>query len=158
MAPRHVGSSRTRDRTCVPCVGRRVLNHCTTREVPFSRYLVIVSPVLKDGSLIFSSQLPLHLCAPLYSRPPQKGCPLTALLKVINDLHVATPNSHSQSSSASFGTFNLSLFLEIYSLISRTSIVLFSSDLVGAPSPRPPAHNIGVLRTHPLHGCSSSSA
>ena len=32
-APRHVGSSRTRARTCVPCVGRRILNHCATREV-----------------------------------------------------------------------------------------------------------------------------
>ena len=34
VTPRHVGSSRTRDRTCVPCIGRRILNHCTTREVP----------------------------------------------------------------------------------------------------------------------------
>ena len=33
-APWHVGSSRTRDQTRVPCVGRRILNHCTTREVP----------------------------------------------------------------------------------------------------------------------------
>ena len=24
----------TRDRTCVPCIGRRILNHCATREVP----------------------------------------------------------------------------------------------------------------------------
>ena len=27
-------SSPTRDRTCVPCIGRRILNHWTTREVP----------------------------------------------------------------------------------------------------------------------------
>ena len=33
-APQHVGSSWTRDQTCVPCTGRRILNHCTTREVP----------------------------------------------------------------------------------------------------------------------------
>ena len=32
VAPWHVGSSRTRDRTCVPCIGRQILNHCTTRE------------------------------------------------------------------------------------------------------------------------------
>ena len=31
-APWHVGSSQTRARTCVPCIGRRILNHCTTRE------------------------------------------------------------------------------------------------------------------------------
>ena len=30
----HVGSSRTRARTRVPCIGRRILNHCTTREAP----------------------------------------------------------------------------------------------------------------------------
>ena len=33
IAPQHVGSSRARARTRVPCVGRRILNHCTTREV-----------------------------------------------------------------------------------------------------------------------------
>ena len=31
----HVGSSSlTRDQTRVPCIGGRILNHCTTREVP----------------------------------------------------------------------------------------------------------------------------
>ena len=34
VAPRHVGSAQTRARTRVPCIGRRILNHCTTREVP----------------------------------------------------------------------------------------------------------------------------
>ena len=32
VAPRHVGSSQNRARTRVPCIGRRTLNHCTTRE------------------------------------------------------------------------------------------------------------------------------
>ena len=31
-ALRHVGSSRTRAQTRVPCIGRRTLNHCATRE------------------------------------------------------------------------------------------------------------------------------
>ena len=30
----HVGSSQIRTQTCVPCIGRRILNHCATREVP----------------------------------------------------------------------------------------------------------------------------
>ena len=30
--PRHVGSSRTGARTRVPCIGRRTLNRCATRE------------------------------------------------------------------------------------------------------------------------------
>ena len=33
-APQHVGSSRTRAQTYVPCIGRQILNHCTTREAP----------------------------------------------------------------------------------------------------------------------------
>ena len=32
VAPQHVGSSQTRDQTCVPCVDRRILNYWTTRE------------------------------------------------------------------------------------------------------------------------------
>ena len=31
-APRHVGSSQTRARTRVPCIGRQTPNHCATRE------------------------------------------------------------------------------------------------------------------------------
>ena len=31
--PQHVGSSWTRDRACVPCIARWILNHWTTREV-----------------------------------------------------------------------------------------------------------------------------
>ena len=31
VAPRHVGSSQTRARTHVPCIGRQTLNHCATR-------------------------------------------------------------------------------------------------------------------------------
>ena len=34
VAPWHVGSSQTRARTCVPCIGRQTLNHCATREAP----------------------------------------------------------------------------------------------------------------------------
>ena len=32
VAPRHVGSSRARARTRVPCIGRWILNHSATRE------------------------------------------------------------------------------------------------------------------------------
>ena len=34
VTPRHVGSSQTRARTRVPCIGRQILNHCATREAP----------------------------------------------------------------------------------------------------------------------------
>ena len=35
-ALRHVGSSWTRDQTYVPCIGRQIPNHWTTREVPLT--------------------------------------------------------------------------------------------------------------------------
>ena len=38
VAPRHVGSSRTRAQTHVPCIGRWILNHYATREVPGQGY------------------------------------------------------------------------------------------------------------------------
>ena len=34
VAPRHVGSSQTWAQTRVPCIGRWILNHGTTREAP----------------------------------------------------------------------------------------------------------------------------
>ena len=50
VAPRHVESSRTRNRTCVPCVGRQVLFHCASREVPPSSY----------GIFFYSGQTNVH--------------------------------------------------------------------------------------------------
>ena len=40
-APRHVGSSRTRARTHVPRIGRRILNHCATREASTNSLLFL---------------------------------------------------------------------------------------------------------------------
>ena len=37
----HVGSSQTRDWTRVPCIGRWILNHCATREVPLMYFLFL---------------------------------------------------------------------------------------------------------------------
>jgi len=33
VVPRHVGSSRIRNQTHVPCIGRQILNHWTTRDI-----------------------------------------------------------------------------------------------------------------------------
>ena len=40
VAPQHVGSSWTRAQTHVPCIGRQILNHCATREVPICIFLI----------------------------------------------------------------------------------------------------------------------
>ena len=37
-----MGSSQTRARTRVPCIGRWILNHCTTMEVPGTDFLKVV--------------------------------------------------------------------------------------------------------------------
>ena len=39
VAPQHVGSSQTRARTCVPCIGRQILNHCAVRKLPVALLL-----------------------------------------------------------------------------------------------------------------------
>ena len=41
VALRHVGSSRTRDRTCVHCTGSWIPNHWTTREAPNNLILIL---------------------------------------------------------------------------------------------------------------------
>ena len=39
VAPWHAKCSWTRDQTCVPCSGKWILTHCTTREVTFTAIL-----------------------------------------------------------------------------------------------------------------------
>ena len=56
-----MGSSRTRARTHVPCIGRRILNHCATRE---ALYLSILFPRFWVAFTIitlysFSGKLPI---------------------------------------------------------------------------------------------------
>ena len=57
VAPWHVKSSRTRARTCVPCIGRQILIHCTTTEVPKEK-------LFKGSVLMFLLTVPAHLSIP----------------------------------------------------------------------------------------------
>ena len=54
VAPRHVGSSWTRARTRVPCIGRQTPNRCTTREA--LQYLLIQ----KEPGHLMLMDLPIH--------------------------------------------------------------------------------------------------
>ena len=62
VATWHVGSSQTRARTHVPCIGRRILNHCATREaLPycFDEYCFAVQSGVREHntfSSVFLSQ------------------------------------------------------------------------------------------------------
>ena len=62
VAPRHVGSSRTRDRTPVPCISKRILNHCATREVPLLIFSNTNSEKIKQypESIHLSAHFPKH--------------------------------------------------------------------------------------------------
>ena len=53
VAPQHVGSSQTRARTRVPCIGRQILNHCATREAHnpvllLAGFYLLISTGLRD--------------------------------------------------------------------------------------------------------------
>ena len=52
VAPWHVGSSQTRARTRVPCIGRQILNHCATREAHKFQFLDDFCPVSHWSSFI----------------------------------------------------------------------------------------------------------
>ena len=54
----HVGSSQTRDRTRVPCIGRWILNPCATREVPFPHHFILL--ILSCYSLLLASVASLY--------------------------------------------------------------------------------------------------
>ena len=60
LLPRHVGSSKTRARTRVPCIGRQILNHCATREalhyflMEFSSNLLFDLPLVKVSCNYFN--------------------------------------------------------------------------------------------------------
>ena len=67
VAPRHVGSSQTRARTRVPCIGRQILNHCTTREAPKQVFCCPFSAIPSPGTG--------HLINLQINRPFQKAVP-----------------------------------------------------------------------------------
>ena len=58
-APQHVGSSRTSARTRVPRVGRRILNHCATREVPQAPFLRGEQLYKLDTAVPFPPRIPI---------------------------------------------------------------------------------------------------
>ena len=54
VVPRQVESSQTRDQSHVPCIGRWILNHRTTREVQIFIWFIWLCQVLVAAQRIFS--------------------------------------------------------------------------------------------------------
>ena len=87
VALRHVGSSRTRDQTCVPCIGRRILIHCqfsfqfsrsvvSDSVIPWTAACQVSLSITNSQSLLklmsIASVMPsnhLILCHPLFCLP-----------------------------------------------------------------------------------------
>ena len=63
-----MGSSRTRARTRVPCTGRRILNHCATREAP---YIYVFLPEYRKTCSL-SQVLEFQYLAPIGKNRPKK--------------------------------------------------------------------------------------
>ena len=80
VSPWHVGSSRTRAQTCVPCIARQILNHWTTREGP-DVFLKTHSRSLKTFALITGE----ILCECVVERHQEA---------LRNDFHAPRPNQH----------------------------------------------------------------
>ena len=104
VALQHVGSSRTRAQTRVPCTGRWILNHCATRETqsyiishPYYYYYTTPTPTppptppppptttittttTSDGDSVFA----VHLIVHLVSVSPSAARPSDVLLMATN--------------------------------------------------------------------------
>lgn len=99
--PQYVESSQTRERSCVPRIGRWILIHCTTGKVPslpfFSNQFTL--PILLESlcqSQIHFSSLPsfaLSFPSSLPSRPPFFSLFLPFLLLCFLLLIIPTPSS-----------------------------------------------------------------
>ena len=70
VALRHVGSSQTRARTCVPCIGRWTVNHCVTRVYPHNetsgvkcrlRLKPLCAYILSDRDVVFMYRCSMKL-------------------------------------------------------------------------------------------------
>ena len=79
VAPWHVGSSQTRARTRVPCIGRQILNHCATRE---ARIILFIYFVLEKH---LNSFFPfLVACEILVSQPGIEPMPPAVEVRSLN--------------------------------------------------------------------------
>ena len=67
-ALRHLGSSWTRDRTHVSCIGRQILYHWTTREAPSSIFFFLNN--IKLDSVVFLKELRRNSISECFSLSP----------------------------------------------------------------------------------------
>ena len=95
-----MGSSRIRALTWVACIGRRILNHCTTREVPEQPFLML------SAVRYFQKHPPNHECAWVCSlscnlcscsRPSSRSSVAAVVPMVVPDVPDPSPAGCQQS-------------------------------------------------------------
>ena len=64
VAPRHMGSSQTRARTRILCIGRQILNHCATREAPWLLFCKVRVCLVLEETAKLSSKVAAPFCIP----------------------------------------------------------------------------------------------
>ena len=67
VAPWHWGPSQTRDPTCIPCIGRLILNHWTSKEISclFMYMITLILTVTTSVEEIKSQKCCVHLTSNL---------------------------------------------------------------------------------------------
>ena len=90
-APRHVGSSRTRAWTNVPCIGRRALNHCTTREALYAKEFEKILSISQKYLRLFRS--PLFINIDVVSTPASSCALIVIQGIIIPTLHIFKLNA-----------------------------------------------------------------
>ena len=79
VAPQHVGSSQTRDRTHVSCIGRHILYHWATREAfefIFKGRIIVNNVVFVSAVQHLESTIIIHLSPPFWASLPPPFIPL----------------------------------------------------------------------------------
>ena len=106
---RHVESSWTRDWTCIPCIGRKILNHWTIREVLRSVWLVSSGYFLKvscfdrqtltwffgGGGGLVAQSCPT-LCDPMDSIPPGSSIHGISQARILEWVAISFSGGYSQ--------------------------------------------------------------
>ena len=85
-APRHVGSSRTRARTHVPCIGRQILNHCATREATFQSFLIVYISLPRISAFLFVSRVLIFIILIIQVLSSLPSLPVVILFRVLKYL------------------------------------------------------------------------
>ena len=125
VALRHVGSPQTRDRTHFPCVGRWILNHWTTREVPPSLLKAFLESFFSYPENPHDANV---WCGERAQGASQEGCCILCSEKVWCQLHLPQRLGDWSPGSVLWG-FPILQFLSRHTVLKITSDSIFCSCL-----------------------------